>query len=40
MGEEFVTDYMTGAGFSIVTFFVAYSFAVMFRAFRLPADAS
>jgi hypothetical protein len=38
MGEDFLTDYMTGMSLSIIAFFVAYGFAATFRAFKLPAD--
>jgi hypothetical protein len=38
MGEEFLTDYMTGAGFAITAFFVAYGCTAMFKAFKLAAD--
>jgi hypothetical protein len=40
MGEDFLIDYMTGMALSITAYFVAYGFAAMFRAFKLPADAS
>jgi hypothetical protein len=40
MGEDFTLDYMTGFVFGILAFFGAYSFTVMFKAFRLPGDAA
>jgi hypothetical protein len=39
MGEDFTIDFMTGMGFAIVAFFVAYGFAATFRGFKLPADS-
>jgi hypothetical protein len=40
MGEDFTIDYMTGFVFGILAFFGAYSFTVMFKAFRLPGDGA
>jgi hypothetical protein len=39
MIEDFTTDFMSGMGFAITAFFVAYGCAAMFKAFRLPADS-
>jgi hypothetical protein len=39
METDFTVDYMTGMGFAVLAFFVAYGSAAMFKAFRLPADA-
>lgn len=36
--EEFSFDFLTGCVFGVTVFFVAYGCAVMFRAFKLPAD--
>jgi hypothetical protein len=40
MVEAFTIDFLTGIVFGIVTFFAAFSCVAMFRAFKLPGDAS
>jgi hypothetical protein len=40
MGEDFTLDYMTGFVFGVLAFFGAYSFTVMFKAFKLPGDGA